>query len=75
MNEFIHGNILPRIERLEAENKKLEMRFQCKPSFNIEIESTDVDKLISAMQKIYSSFAASNLTINATLKEATANGV
>lgn len=75
MNELIHGNLIPRLERLEAENKKLEARFRSKPNLNIEIESTNVDNLVAAIQKIYNNFAAANLTVNAKLKEAPANGV
>lgn len=75
MNEYFYGNVLPRLDRLEQENKKLELKFNCKPQIKIEIESTDTDKLIESMQKLCSNFGTANLSINATLKEAAANGV
>lgn len=75
MMELIHGKILPRLDALEAETKKLELKFNTKPQIDIEIESSNVDDLVAAMNKIYSNFAAANLTIKATLKEAAAGGV
>ena len=68
MNDFVYGNILPRLDRLEQENKKLELRFNLKPQIAVEIESADTDKLIESMQKIYAAFGAANLSISATLK-------
>lgn len=75
MMELIHGKILPRLDALEAETKKLELKFNTKPQIDIAIESSNVDDLVAAMNKIYSNFAAANLTIKATLKEAAAGGV
>ena len=75
MNDYIFSNIMPRLERLEAENKKLETRFNSKPNFTIEIESDDVEKLVAAMQKINAAFGGATLTITAKLKEVGADGV
>lgn len=70
MMELIHGKILPRLDALEAETKKLELKFNTKPQIDIAIEASNVDDLVAAMNKIYSNFTTANLTIKATLKEA-----
>lgn len=73
--EYLHANILPRLDALEKQNQKLELKFNTKPQIEIAIESSNVDDLVSAMNKIYSNFSAANLTIKATLKEAADSGV
>ena len=69
MMEYLHSRILPRLDALEAETKKLELKFNTKSQIEIEIESSNVDELVAAMNKIYAGFSAANLTIKATLKE------
>ena len=69
MMEYLHSRILPRLDALEAETKKLETRFNCKPQINIIIESADVEKLVDAIKMLYGNFGATcNLNVNATLK-------
>ena len=68
MMEYLHANILPRLDALEAETKKLETRFNTRPQIEITAETSNIDDLVSAMNKIYAGFSASNLTIKATLK-------
>lgn len=71
MMELIHGKILPRLDALEAETKKLELKFNTKPQIDIEIESTDILKLVDAIKQLYSNFGVTtNLNVKATLKEA-----
>lgn len=73
MMELIHGKILPRLDALEAETKKLELKFNTKPQIDIEIESTDILKLVDAIKQLYSNFGVTtNLNVKATLKEAAA---
>ena len=66
--EFLHSKIIPRLDALEAETKKLELKFNTKPQIEITAEASNVDDFIAAMNKIYAGFSASNLTIKATLK-------
>lgn len=68
MMNLLAENVLPRLDALEAETKKLELKFNTKPQIDIEIESSNVDDLVAAMNKIYNSFSNSNLQIKATLK-------
>ena len=76
MMNLISENILPRIERLEKQNQKLELKFNTKPQIDIEIESTDIEKLVDAMKQLYSNFGlTTNLNVKATLKEAADSGV
>ena len=76
MMELISQKILPRLDALEAETKKLETKFNAKPTIYIEIESTDADKLVESMLKIFNNFnAVATININANLKEAAADGV
>lgn len=74
--EYLSQKVLPRLDALEAQQRKLETRFNSKPTLYIEIESTDADKLVESMLKIFNNFnAVATININANLKEAASSGV
>lgn len=68
MNDFLFSQLLPRLESLEAQNKKLEARFNSRPQLDFTIKTDDVDKLIDAITKIYKNFSAANLVIKVSLE-------
>ena len=70
MNEFLFGNLVPKLENLSARISKLETNQKAVPQLEITIESTDCDDLISQIQKLYQNFSGgTNLKISVTLKE------
>lgn len=68
MNDFLFSQLVPRLESLEAQNKKLEARFNSRPQLEFTIKTDDVDKLIDAITKIYKNFSAANLVIKVSLE-------
>lgn len=76
MMDFISSKIIPRLDALEAQNRKLELRFNTVPKIDIDIESTDIEKLVDAVKMLYNNFGVTcQLNIKANLKEAAADGV
>lgn len=70
MNEFLFGNVVPKIENLSARISKLETTQKAVPQLEISIESTNCDDLISQIQKLYQNFSGGcNLKISVQLKE------
>lgn len=70
MNEYFFQNLLPRLECLTAQVKKLQENQKQFPHLEINIESTNCDELITNLQKIYSAFSGgTNLKISVNLKE------
>lgn len=70
MNEYIYNHIAPRLDRIDAQLKKIESERKNIPQLEIEICSINCDELIKQLQKIIGSFAGGcNVKITVKLKE------